>query len=121
MRFLVDQNVPVGVTTALRTAGHEAEHTRELGLSQADDLTLLTRAQTDGSTVITFDSDFSRLLALSGARAPSVVHLRLGPEHLPDLGERVLRAVAEVEGLLSSGAIIVVEPGRIRSRPLPVE
>jgi len=120
VRFLVDQNVPDSVTDVLREAGHDAHHARDLGLARAEDEDVLAVAKADGRVVITFDSDFSRFLALSGDDAPSVVHLRLGPEQLPDLAGRVRRAVTDLEAALAAGAIVVVEPHRVRSRRLPI-
>lgn len=120
MRFLVDQNVPVHVTEALRQAGHHAEHTRERELSRAEDETLMEIAREERSTIVTFDSDFARFLALSGEDAPSVLHIRLGPEHLPELSRFVLAAVAETTAQLTSGAVVVLEPRRLRWRTLPI-
>lgn len=120
MRFLVDQNVPVQVADALRQAGHHAEHTRERGLSRADDETLLALARAEESTIVTFDSDFARFLALSGDDAPSVLHIRLEPEHMGELGERVSAAVDKTATDLKEGAVVVLEPQRTRWRRLPI-
>lgn len=75
----MDQNAPVTVAEALRSAGHEATHTRERGLARAEDQELLRIAVAEGAVVVTFDSDFARMLALSGQDAPSLIHVRLGP------------------------------------------
>lgn len=120
MKFLVDQNVPVQVALALRDAGHLAEHARERGLSCAEDEALLAIARDERSTIVTFDSDFARFLALSGHDAPSVLHVRVGPEHLPDLPRLVLAAVGEAEAHLVAGAVVVLEPARLRWRALPL-
>lgn len=37
MRFLVDQNLSPHVAEHLRDAGHEAVHTREIGMERSDD------------------------------------------------------------------------------------
>jgi predicted nuclease of predicted toxin-antitoxin system len=120
VRFLVDQNVPVQVAEALRQAGHLAEHTRERGLSRADDEQLLSVARVEGSAIVTFDSDFARFLALSGDESPSILHVRVGPEHLPELPQLVIAAVDETEANRNEGAVVVLEPERVRWRPLPI-
>ncbi len=70
MRFLVDQNVPPSVAVALREAGHDAVHTRERGLERAEDHRLVELARAEERIVVNFDSDFSRILALSGTTHP---------------------------------------------------
>ncbi|MFK7928101.1 MAG: DUF5615 family PIN-like protein [Myxococcota bacterium] len=93
MRFLVDQNVPVQVAAALREAGHHAEHTRERGLSRAEDEVLLAVARDEHSTIVTFDSDFARFLALSVAAARRNCDARrLGPLSTPAPAGRRRRA-----------------------------
>lgn len=120
MRFLVDQNVSVTVAEVLREAGHDATHTRERGLARATDVALLQVATAEGAIIVTFDSDFARLLALSGGDAPSIVHVRVGPEHLPQVSGLVVAAIEETSARLTEGAVVVVEPERVRWRPLPI-
>lgn len=120
VQFLLDQNVPVTLLGPLRLAGHEANHTRDLGLSRAADLKVLRRAREEGEIVLTFDSDFSRLLALQGSTAPSVILLRLGPAHLADLERRVLQAIAEARPVLEKGAVVVIDSNGVRARSLPL-
>ena len=43
MRFLLDQNLSIRLAEMLAAAGHDAVHTAQLGLSSADDLTVLER------------------------------------------------------------------------------
>ena len=41
MGFLIDQNLPLQAALLLGAAGHDAVHTRELGLQRATDIYLL--------------------------------------------------------------------------------
>jgi predicted nuclease of predicted toxin-antitoxin system len=71
--------------------------------------------------IVTADSDFASMLALSGAGQPSVVQLRgvaeLGPAvHLQLLVDN-LEAVAED---LEHGAVVSLSPVRLAVRRLPI-
>lgn len=84
-----------------------------------DDL-IVAKAVAEDRIIITFDLDFSRILALSGQSRPSVILFRLERQTTPkvkQLLEEVIRQHAEP---LEAGAIILVEEDRIRVRLLPV-
>ena len=83
-----------------------------------DDADILEWCRREGRTVITLDADFHALLALSGAREPSVVRIRiegLRDRALADLIQRVLDAVgAELE----RGSAVTVRHSSIRLHAL---
>ena len=72
MRFLADMGIARDVLAALRLIGHEADHLSELGLHRLPDEDILAKAAVETRIVLAHDLDFGRLLALSGATAPSV-------------------------------------------------
>ena len=45
----------------LRSAGHDAVHVRELGLSDAPDREIFERAAANSRIVVTFDLDFGEI------------------------------------------------------------
>ena len=69
MRFLLDQNVSPKVTASLRSLGHDAVDTRDLGLQRARDTTLWQRAGAEGRMLISFDRGFSDLCHSRRVRA----------------------------------------------------
>ena len=72
--------------------------------------------------VITSDTDFGEMLALSGASQPSVILFRRTsgkPAHEFALLDVVLNN-SEVHEALMRGCIIVVDPRRVRIRKLPI-
>ena len=73
MRFLLDQNRSPRLAVLLRTAGHDAVHTLELGLEQAEDYEVLLAAREADRVLVSGDTDFGALLALSGDTSPSVI------------------------------------------------
>ncbi len=120
MKFLLDMPVPPGLVDWLAGRGHEAVHASALGLGQASDRDLLARAKDEGRILITADTDFPQLLALSQADMPGVILFRpgnYGREELEQLMDRVLRQV--LESTLSR-AVCVVDRARIRCRLLPL-
>jgi predicted nuclease of predicted toxin-antitoxin system len=80
VRFLLDQNRSPRLAVVLTAHGHDAVHTLELGLEQADDDELLEAARNDDRVLISGDTNFGALLALSGETSPSVIL-----DHIEDL------------------------------------
>lgn len=76
MRFLVDQQLPPLLAEALKDAGHDAVHIRDLGLSTASDHAIWAEARQTMTVVISRDEDFVRLVRDPGGAR--LVWIRLG-------------------------------------------
>jgi predicted nuclease of predicted toxin-antitoxin system len=121
MRLLLDANLSPRITNTLRAVGHEVVHVTDVGLVTASDRTILEHALADARVVVTADSDFPMLLALSGAALPSVVLLRGVAELSPDEHAQLLAAnLPTVREDLERGAVVTLTPDRIRVRDLPI-
>jgi predicted nuclease of predicted toxin-antitoxin system len=120
MKLLLDQGLPRSAAGRFRERGIDATHAADVGLSSAADADILDRAREMGCTVVTLDSDFHAILALSGALAPSVIRIRI--EGLDGAGvEALIRAVISACGEeIESGAAISVTETAIRLRSLPI-
>ena len=77
MKLLLDQGLPRSTVGYLERLGLQAEHVGDLGLATATDETILATGRERGAVVITLDSDFHALLALSNSSSPSVVRIRV--------------------------------------------
>jgi predicted nuclease of predicted toxin-antitoxin system len=122
MRLLLDANLSPRLVPVLQAAGHHVNHVVELGLLTATDRAILDRARIDGWIVITADSDFPMLLALSGAAMPSVVLLRGVADLSPDAhGQLLVANLPAVAQDLERGAVVSLSPNRIRVRDLPIQ
>jgi predicted nuclease of predicted toxin-antitoxin system len=76
MRFFVDAQLPPALARFLTSAGHEAAHVADLGMTAASDHAIWRQAADSGAVLVTKDSDFvaMRALALAG---PTIVWLRI--------------------------------------------
>ena len=121
MRFLLDQNQSPLLLGALTAAGHDAVHVRDLGMSRATDRVILEYAVTDQRIVLSSDTDFGELLAMSNDALPSVVLLRRqGDRRAAQIAALVLANLDAVSEDLAAGAIVVLETDRVRVRRLPL-
>jgi predicted nuclease of predicted toxin-antitoxin system len=106
---------------SLTEAGHDAVHVTTLGMSRATDTEILEVAEQDNRVIISADTDFGTLLAMSGATRPSVLLIRLtSPRRVESLAALVHVNLPEVADALDAGAVVVLEDGRVRVRALPM-
>lgn len=121
MRLLVDENLSVRVARRLTDADHDAVHVTEVGLENTDDPVIFDWAVDQNRVVVTSDADFGGLLALSGLTRPSVVLLRSSDHLTPDeQADLLLTALPLVVSDLEGGAVVSLNPERIRVRSLPI-
>jgi predicted nuclease of predicted toxin-antitoxin system len=117
MRFLADENVSRLVIERLRAGGFDVISVSETR-SGAPDEDVLEAADAEGCILITEDHDFGELIIRQRLRVRGMILLEL--DRLSNATEA--EAVAEVVSTHADkllGNLLVIEPGRIRVRPLP--
>jgi predicted nuclease of predicted toxin-antitoxin system len=117
MKWLVDNALSPVVALGLHAAGQDAVHVRDLALADGADVEIFERAKQDDRVLVSADTDFGALLAQYSETRPSIVLFRGATPRRPADQVALLPAFEED---LKSGAVVVIEPGRIRIRSLPI-
>jgi predicted nuclease of predicted toxin-antitoxin system len=120
MKMIIDQGLPRGAAALMREAGYDAIHVGETGMAMASDREILKRASDEKWTVVTLDGDFHALLAQSQASSPSVVRIRIEGLRRYELARLLQLIIPDLEDDLKAGAVVTVQPGRLRVRRLPL-
>jgi predicted nuclease of predicted toxin-antitoxin system len=96
-------------------------HVRDRGLQSADDLVVFELAAIEERAIVSADTDFGTLLALTRESLPSVIIFRRGTDRkLAKQLALLLANMAAIEESIETGAIVVFESSRIRVRELPI-
>jgi predicted nuclease of predicted toxin-antitoxin system len=120
MKLLLDQGTPRSAALLLRQAGFETVHTGEIGMAEAEDDEILKRAVAEERVVATLDADFHAHLALSQARKPSVIRIRVEGLRAEEFSELLQKVINQCTEDLEAGAIVSVNNFQIRLRHLPI-
>jgi predicted nuclease of predicted toxin-antitoxin system len=120
MRFLADMGVSQRVVTWLQEQGHDATHLRDEGLQKLENGEIFTKAFRESRIILTWDLDFTEILALSKTGTVSAVVFRLMNTRSTHVIARLERVLLESAQDLQEGAIVSVEAGRHRVRLLPL-
>jgi predicted nuclease of predicted toxin-antitoxin system len=121
MRLLLDESISHRITQPLRATGHDVVHVAELSMLGANDVAVLERAVAERRTLVTADTDFGTLLALSGATQPGVIQFRR-ESHRPEQQLQFLVAESgQLEEPCKHGCVVTVTDGRLRLRSLPIQ
>ncbi len=120
MKVLIDMNLSPRWARFLADAGIEAAHWSELGAGDAPDVEIMAFAKAHGYVVFTHDLDFSAILAATHGEKPSVVQVRSEDVSPEAIGDAVVAAVRQTAADLAGGALLTVEPTRMRVRLLPL-
>jgi predicted nuclease of predicted toxin-antitoxin system len=117
MRLLADENVSRLVIERLRTGGIEVMSIGETRAG-AQDKDVLKTANDEDCILITEDRDFGELVIRQRLGVRGMILLEL--DRLSNAAEAdVVAAIVSTCGDKLSGNLVVIEPGRIRIRPLP--
>lgn len=116
MRFLADENVPRALVMRLRAAGLDVVAIAETAAGISDDQ-VLAMAAAKQRILVTEDRDFGELVVRQRMAVGGVVLLELDSLSNDEAVGRVAEVVLAQAAKLS-GNLVVIEPGRIRIRPL---
>jgi len=121
VKFLIDNALSPEVADRLTIAGHDALHVRQLGLATAADSVIFDLAAGEDRVLVSADTDFGTLLAMRRSMRPSVILFRHGVQYRALLhASFILDHLAVIHDALDDGALVTIEPTRIRIRELPL-
>lgn len=120
VKILLDENLPRRMSQSIVAEGHDVVHVEDVGLRGEADEVVFRAALDQGRVLVTADTDFGAILALSAAPFPSVVLLRGGDHGTDKRARRIIEVLVLTQSALLSGAVVVAEPGRLRIRRLPL-
>jgi predicted nuclease of predicted toxin-antitoxin system len=102
-------------------AGYDTIHVGELGLAAASDEEIFALAAAEDRVILSADTVFGALLALWKLSKPSFVLLRgATPRRPTDQTDLLIANLPAFADDLLKGAVVVISPGRIRVRSLPI-
>ena len=120
MKLLVDMNLSPRWVNLLADAGMVAAHWSTLGANRAPDAEIMAYAREHHWVVLTYDLDFSAILAATHGDKPSVVQIRAEDVSPGVIGAHVVIALRQMASELEQGALLTVDPSRTRLRVLPL-
>ena len=120
IRLLLDQGLPRSTVHHLDDLSIDVCHVADLGHSRATDPEIIELARDQGRLIVTLDSDFHRLLAVSGASSPSVIRIRQEGLRGPDIAALVHQVLEQVGNQLERGSMVTVTESAIRLHKLPL-
>ena len=116
-KFLLDADMPRSSAAVISALGFDLKDVRDLGMRYAADREIIEYAQENGRVVVTRDLDFGGVLQYPNH--PGAIILRLPSEYTAKEINDILREfLSSVEEQILKEAIIIVEIGRYRRRPL---
>jgi len=93
----------------------------DLGLAAADGVTSFEYVDREERVIVSADTDFATILAMRNTARPPVILFR-GAEPRNPIGQvkLLIANLGEIGPSIERGAVVVLEPQRIRARSLPI-
>jgi predicted nuclease of predicted toxin-antitoxin system len=113
-------NISPLTVKSLQEAGWEVLRVSSVLSPRASDEEILSWARAEGRVLITQDLDFSRLLALGGNSAPSVINVRLLISDPDSVSAALTLQADKLERCLTRSCAVTVDDRSVRVRRLPI-
>jgi predicted nuclease of predicted toxin-antitoxin system len=120
VNILVDMNLSQEWVPLLARPDWTIRRWSEVGKPNAEDQEIAKWAAENNFAVLTQDLDFSDILFMTQAAAPTVILLRAQNENSPQFRAHVQRCLIEVEKQLHTPSLVVIDAHHARWRPLPI-
>jgi hypothetical protein len=116
MIIKIDENLPIDIVKAIRSAGHGADTVGDQGLAGADDATLLAKFQLEGRAIFTLDKGIGYIRKYPPAQFAGIVVFR---PRSTDPGYTLSFLLKHLPALLQSdlsGHLVIVSERGVRTR-----
>lgn len=100
--------------------GYDASHVSEIGLTATKDADITLFARENQYIIVTFDLDFSRIVALSSRAFPSIITFRTGEVNTTIFAALMRDNLQHLKEALLSGALVTIDLNGVRIQRLPV-
>jgi len=120
MKILIDMNLPPKLADLFAKKGIEAAHWHIIGAPDAEDSEIMAYARDNDYIVLTYDLDFTAILAVTHNIKPSVVQIRTQGFHTEQAAELIAAALLHSAEELEKGAILTIDTKKARLRLLPL-
>lgn len=116
-KFLIDANMPRSSAEVMRFFGYDVEDVREIGMRVARDQEIIQYALKTKRIIVTRDTDFGEVLRYPYHPGAIIIHLPCSytSHEINKILNEFLKSIKSTE---LSNAIIIIELGRYRRRPL---
>lgn len=109
-KILLDEGFARSASTVLRDEfGIRAKHLGELDMIGASDVAVIQAAIRQHMVLATLDSDFHRMIALTGMRRPSVIRFRFDAPKASEQASLVASALRRIGLPLKVGVLATVQ------------
>jgi predicted nuclease of predicted toxin-antitoxin system len=119
VRFAIDENVPFFIVGELEKRGHDCWSAARDAPAMADE-EILPLAVAQRRILVTFDSDFVRLIYGLGMPAPpAIIYMRSRPESAKTVARHFLDTLEAVHDKLDGQLLLINHHLRMRMSALP--
>lgn len=116
MKIKLDENLSGRVLHELRALGHDVESAQTEGIVGVDDVEVARVAASENRVLFTMDLEFADLRKHPPGQHPGIVLFRPFTRGPGAVIRFVLAFMRDVGVLPIQGAVVVVDPGRVRLR-----
>ena len=120
IRLMADMNISPQTVSALQQQGWDIIRVPDVLPANTSDEEILNFCRQENRAIVSFDLDFSMLVALSGGDRPSLITLRLSSTNPEVVTQRLLEVVPQIEAELQQGSVVKIGNETVRIRRLPI-
>jgi predicted nuclease of predicted toxin-antitoxin system len=121
LHFLVDASLPKPTASVIIAAGHLATDVRDIGMGTAIDSAIAAHARSRDFTLLSVDLDFANIIEYPPADYRGIAVLRPPENATRAVVLSMIAQFLQTSDVIAAlpGRLAIVEPGRIRLRPVP--